>query len=212
VISTHGDLTVLEPATVGEDDRYPPAWANLCSVRVVEEETPPERVPWARLAEVADQKLAPGNYGSIGWSVTPDGTCDVSDPENWGDPGDPEGPCGGFFPVIHVEGPGRTRLTGVGAGQGILLVDGDLTLGGDFEFYGLIFTRGRLETRGPRNRIWGSVMAGSVSLDSRDPGVAATVQYSSCAITRALLNNPHLTRVRPLERRGWVDMTVARAH
>jgi hypothetical protein len=38
-------------------------------------------------------------------------------------------------------------------------------------------------------------------------GGNTSITYSSCAVRRAILKNPSLTRVRPLQIRSWVDLS-----
>src|SRR5213593_3230347 len=48
-------------------------------------------------------------------------TCNTKVPTNWGSPSDPAGPCGQYFPIIHITGSGAVSGQ---EGQGVLLVDG----------------------------------------------------------------------------------------
>ena len=128
----------------------------------------------------------------------PEGRCDLSAPRNWGDPllaRGPASPCRDYFPVIHALG--DLHVTG-GEGQGILLVDGDLTIDGDFQFFGLVMVRGALVTTGTAAHIVGAVVASRASL-----GAATVVQYSRCALSQALLGAavPAFARAH-----AWVDM------
>jgi hypothetical protein len=93
-------------------------------------------------------------------------------------------------------------------GQGILLVDGDLELRGDFLFYGIIIVQGNFETQGNGNRIMGAVMASNGLLDDQFVTGGSEITYSRCAVKRAILNNASLSRARPLAQRGWVDLTA----
>jgi len=38
---------------------------------------------------------------------------------------------------------------------------------------------------------------------------SSRIQYSRCAVTRAVLNNAAISRARPLEERSWVDLSAA---
>src|SRR5439155_1075262 len=63
--------------------------------------------------------------------------CQASaNPANWGDPNraTPAGACESYFPTIHVLG--DLKVT-TGRGQGVLLVDGDFTVAGNFAFPGV---------------------------------------------------------------------------
>ncbi|NIP81806.1 MAG: hypothetical protein GWM90_22340, partial [Gemmatimonadetes bacterium] len=64
----------------------------------------------------------------------PEGSrCDTSVRKNWGDPRG-TGPCAHHLPIIHARG--DLTLDG-GRGQGILVVEGDLTAAGDVRFGGV---------------------------------------------------------------------------
>lgn len=134
---------------------------------------------------------------------SPDGgpICDVRREDNWGDPSG-GGPCGDYRPIVHAMGDLHIED---GRGQGVLLVDGDLFVGGDVEFHGLVVVVGTLNTTGPGNRFVGRVLvqgageAGSTTLHG-DP----TFRYSGCAVRRALDAS---LRLRPLDR-AWLDLSA----
>lgn len=134
------------------------------------------------------------------------GTCDETVLTNWGDTL-PTNPCGSYFPLIYHGGP-SLRIQSGGMGQGILLVDGDLDLRGSFLFYGIIIVQGNFETQGNGNRIVGAVLASNGLLDDQSITGGSHVTYSRCAVRRAILNNASLSRARPLNERGWVDLTA----
>jgi hypothetical protein len=71
------------------------------------------------------------------------GRCDDAAPWNWGDPLNPGGPCGDR--LVAWFGPGDLRL-GPGVGQGILVVGGDLDVGGT-RFDGVLLVGGSLILR-----------------------------------------------------------------
>lgn len=95
-------------------------------------------------------------------------------------------------------------------GQGILLVDVDLDLRGNFQFNGVIIVQGDFETQGSGNRVLGGVMAANASLENQTLNGGSEVQTSTCAVSRAILNNASLTRPRPLARRSWMDLSATR--
>jgi hypothetical protein len=132
---------------------------------------------------MADITLGSGNQNGIGWSLDVDGECDLSDISNWGDPQNPTAPCGGYFPIIYINGSARMQSGGIG--QGILLVEGDLDLRGGFEFYGVIIVQGELSTQGAGNRIYGGVMANNAEFSSQSMTGGSVVQYSSCSLESA---------------------------
>ena len=133
-------------------------------------------------------------------------TCDTSDDRNWGDPLDPEGVCGSHFPIIY--GQGILKVNSNGYGQGILLVESDLQLQGGFTFFGPVIVRGTLSTAGTGGHFNGGVIAANVDLETSTVLGNALVQYSSCSITRAIINSASLTRVESLAARSWVDLSA----
>jgi hypothetical protein len=153
---------------------------------------------WQELTSYATVRLPPGTYQQILPSLLPAGTCDLSDMRNWGDPLNPTAPCGGYFPIIYVPG---TLIVNTGYGQGILLVEGDLTVNGGFEFYGIVIVRGALSTAGQGGHFNGAVMAANVNLDNQSVLGDALVQYSQCAKVKALTNAAPGAQLRS---RGWL--------
>ncbi|MGE0160947.1 MAG: hypothetical protein AB7T31_16210 [Gemmatimonadales bacterium] len=106
------------------------------------------------------------------------GTCDALEPWSWGDPDHPWRPCGGDLVLRAARG--DLEVTG-GAGQGVLLVDGDLTVGGGSRFYGLVLVRGALRVRGGGQLIGMAVATGGAYVAS-----GSAVRGSACWATRAL--------------------------
>src|SRR5216117_1832233 len=107
-------------------------------------------------------------------------------PANWGEPNHatPASPCETYFPTIHVLG---DLSVNTGRGQGVLLVDGDMTVAGNFVFTGAVIVRGGLKMSGTGNKITGAVMAASVSVND-DVALSGntSLQYSSCALQASL--------------------------
>ncbi|MEX0935721.1 MAG: hypothetical protein WD013_02375 [Gemmatimonadota bacterium] len=164
---------------------------------------------WYDLARHADIVLEPGGPFEVAAQMEENG-CDYGAPLNWGSPTEPESPCGGYFPVIHV--PGDLILAGEGAGQGLLLVDGDLRIEGAFEFYGLVAVRGGLWLEGTAtsgSEIFGAVEAEDLEREGVRLSGATLIQYSRCALDRAILGNDRLRRIRPVSGRAWVDLASA---
>lgn len=165
---------------------------------------------WDELVEVA--KADGKDVSSLGSSVNntfPDSVghkCSTATLTNWGDPYHPAGACGGYFPLIYHGGPSLTIQSG-GVGQGVLLVDGDLDLRGNFEFYGIIIVQGALGVQGSGNRVFGGVMASNADLDNQSLVGGSVVNNSTCAVQRAILNNAALSRARPLQQRSWIDLS-----
>lgn len=114
------------------------------------------------------------------------GVCVKADPMNWGDGMNPSSACGNYFPIVHVAG--DVTLNG-DQGQGILLVDGDLSIQGAYQYFGIVLVKGSLKTAGTGGDIahfWGAVMAENVDIETNNLSGSATLNYSKCAITQAL--------------------------
>jgi hypothetical protein len=130
--------------------------------------------------------------------------CNTDVETNWGEPTVTTDPCFNYFPIIYHYG--NLRLQG-GRGQGILLVEGDLTATGGMVFYGPVFVSGTLSTTGNSGqgaKFFGGVIAGNVALDDLTKlAGGALVTYSSCAIQRALQNS---ATPAPLAERSWVQL------
>jgi hypothetical protein len=130
--------------------------------------------------------------------------CDKSVESNWGEPAIQTDPCSSYFPIIYHNG--NLALQG-GRGQGILLVEGDLTATGGMVFYGPVFVTGTFSTAGNKNqgaKFYGGVIAGNVLLDDTNKlSGQALVSYSSCAVRRALQNS---STPAALAERSWVQV------
>jgi hypothetical protein len=158
-------------------------------------------VTFQDLVDRAQVRLPGGTY-RIEPSVT-GLVCNRADPTNWGDGLVPTNPCGNYFPIVYIDGDLTTN--GV-QGQGILLVRGNLSVQGSFEFFGITIALGQFSTAGGGTSIahfWGGVLASNASLDTQNLSGQATLNFSSCAIQRAL----QATGVTaPLRSRGWVAL------
>lgn len=143
--------------------------------------------------------ILPGGIRTVGPSLL-GGACNPVDPDNWGSPTDPSGPCAGRFPMVWSDG--DLVLTG-GEGQGVLLVDGDLSLGGGVTFHGVVIVRGRILSTGPGGSIYGSVVAVNAGGAQHDIGGNTLIRYSSCALDRALLSSAPPGRLRS---RSWIQL------
>jgi hypothetical protein len=164
---------------------------------------------YAELAAMADKTIPGGKtFTNLAPTFKTDSLgqkyCARSDTTNWGDPTHayPSPVCRSYFPIIHVTG--NLKLTG-GAGQGILLVDGNLSASGGINFYGPVIVKGALTVTGNGSgaRFVGGVMAENVYLDDNKVAGNAVVSYSSCAINKAL--NGSATPMFDAQR-GWIEM------
>ena len=104
---------------------------------------------WDDLTAMANIRLSGGNLTTLEPDSTPSGVCREGQafPTNWGNPENPGAACSDWYPIIHITGSAKVQSGGVG--QGLLLVDGDLELRGNFVFYGIIIVQGSLGTQGP---------------------------------------------------------------
>src|SRR6185503_10731047 len=145
----------------------------------------------------------PGGNINTDPSFNADGSCNKNDINNWGDPHNPASRCGNYFPIIHVAGSVIVNNT---QGQGILLVDGDLTVNGSWDFYGIVIIQGDLKTAGGGTadaHFWGGVMAKNADLSTQNLNGHATLNFSSCSILAALQAQSPIS---PMRQRGWVQL------
>jgi hypothetical protein len=158
---------------------------------------------WNSLAANADKKIPGGTiYPEPVGSLT---TCDRSVITNWGEPlrtafGLALG-CKDYFPIIYSSG---NLSVGRGRGQGILLVNGDLRIEGNFHWSGLIIVRDDIVKGNGTTLIWGSVMSRNANI--LDPSVIngnSTFQWSKCAVESALRGSAILTRTKE---RSWAQL------
>lgn len=160
---------------------------------------------FADMAANADIRLTLSASPSPAPSVTgtsPTWTCNTGQtyPNNWGEPtvASPLSPCFTYFPVIYA--PGNLSVNG-GRGQGVLLVDGNLTISGQFMFTGPVIVNGSIRSTGTGGHITGALMVrDSANLDNSMVSGNTDLQYSSCAVARALSASANTA---PLAQRSW---------
>jgi hypothetical protein len=177
---------------------------------------------WASLTAMA-QTLYPSKVFTPGatWSINQTtvfpsavgATCTENLPTNWGEPLRGVGAvtaCEDYFPIIWIKGATTTTtISGTARGQGIMLVEGNLSMQGQAEFRGIVLVKGAftLAGTGPGGtdgaKIIGAVMLASPTASSSIAG-NSIMQYSSCAINEVLgqLNPPPV----PVATRAWGDM------
>ncbi len=153
---------------------------------------------WEHLVAMANKVLLPGTYTGVAPSFNVDASCDFSSVTNWGDPLTPTSACGGYFPIMYS--PGDLSING-DYGQGMLLVEGNLSVQGGFQFFGVVIVKQTLKTTGTGGHFNGVVLAANVDLDENRILGNARVQYSSCAMGRALENASPGALLRS---RGWL--------
>jgi hypothetical protein len=158
---------------------------------------------FSELASDPDIEYASGDtVGTVAPAVGGDGGCARSVPTNWGAPGLSGHPCYGYFPVIYAGG--DLTISAAGSGQGVLLVEGDLQILGEFDFHGIVVTRGTLTT-GSGSGLHGGVLAFNTNGGSVSVSEGGQIGFSSCAVQRALRGSklylPH-----PLAPHAWLEI------
>lgn len=154
------------------------------------------------------------NLGSVTWNgmmpvltTTIPFRCNKALNINWGEPWyNPPmlaviTQCQNYFPIIYRNGNLRVQN---GRGQGIILVEGDFEVRGNFEFNGVVIVRGQMSTQGTGNKITGAVLAQNAELGDETTIIGnPVVNYSACAVERALRGNAAL---KPLAERSWAQL------
>ena len=125
--------------------------------------------------------------------------CLTEDPTNWGAPGAGRTDCDDFRPTVAVSG---DLVVSGGAGQGVLLVEGDLILRGGFRFDGLIVVKGAV-----RFYEGGGTVVGALVVHGNSPGASLIAQggvsFSPCTVARMVQAT---APIRPIERRSWIQL------
>jgi hypothetical protein len=94
--------------------------------------------------------------------------------------------------IVYV--PGNLELKSPKAtGDGLLIVDGDLTVDGGFEYYGMLLVKGQIHFTGggstPVN-LFGAILAGDSASASDSVGGSFSFHYSSCALQQTAPPGP----------------------
>jgi len=231
-VTSKGVVKVGGTATVDGNDHHPPGWAACPALRPAKAGvrtdgtvqttgggtvlgSPPARQgdgtvvdslfsnPFEQLKQLTSITLGATTLNGMAPSLT--GTparCNKTLSLNWGEPWNPTAfpQCQNYFPVIYRNGDLQLQN---GRGQGVLLVEGDLEVRGNFEFTGLIIVKGLLKANGTGNKITGGVLAQNSDLDDNSLIGDPVVNYSYCAISRALAAS---ALVKPLTDRSWVQL------
>ncbi len=126
-VSTRGAAVITGAPRVEED----PSIADSTFTRF-------GSLTWDEFTAMADIVLSGGTVKNTAPDSTAAGVCRPGRAfaSNWGNPENPGAACFDRFPIIHITGSAAIQSGGVG--QGVLLVNGDLNLQGDFAFYGII--------------------------------------------------------------------------
>lgn len=159
---------------------------------------------WNALVAQANFTITNGNPPNTAPSVNADGSCNKADPSNWGEPWRGAGTvpeCLNFFPIIYF--PQSVALNG-GRGQGIMLVDGDVRVNGQFEWYGLIVARDDIVKGNGSATIFGAVMSRNANLtDDNDIQGNITLNYSQCSLEHAMRGSAQVVQAKE---RAWTEM------
>ncbi len=160
--------------------------------------------PYTELLSKVTLTRAGGDLRGIAFAPTTSGSpaaCNAANQNNWGEPWRQPTPgtvtqCTGYTPVVLLTASSQMDQ---GRGQGVLLVNGNLTLSGPFEWTGLVIVTGTLTTSGNGAKITGAAMAqGGYSISG-----TPTITYSRCAVDYVLNNTGS---VRPVNGRAWNQM------
>jgi hypothetical protein len=162
-------------------------------------------VAFLRVGDLDWSELARRASVTVEGTVSPrpserEGACDVEDPHNWGDPQRPgDGVCPNHFALVHASS--DLTIDG-GRGQGILLVDGDLTIQGGFDFAGMVMVRGALHSGGSGARITGALTVGAADSSTVSTLRELVVHFSRCAVYAAMLGS---ALPAPIAERSWFE-------
>lgn len=154
---------------------------------------------WNSLTSNADIKLTGGTINSIAPALS-SGKCNYGLSSNWGEPNRSgsgyTAACTGYFPIIYSSA--SLKVTGNGRGQGILLVNGDFEIQGNFEFYGLVVVRDDVVKGAGTAKIQGAVFSANMNFADSTSTITGThdVIYSRCALESALRASAILIRAK----------------
>ena len=159
---------------------------------------------YTQLVAGANVTLPGSNFSNSIGPVVTNGQCDMTVQTNWGDGVNPLGPCGTYFPIVHIAG--DAIIDGV-QGQGILLIDGSLSVQGGFQWFGITIVQGQLKTAGGGStdaHFWGATMVhDSVSFGTNQLSGHANINYSQCAVLKVLNATAKGALMRS---RSWVQL------
>ena len=197
-VSTNGNPTIAgSPARIQNDSSVTDALFQT---------------PFNQFKAMATMTLAGGNgngsyitYNGMAPSTTGSpARCNRTDANNWGEPlrtGGQVAECVAYSPIIYFDG--NVKVTN-GRGQGILLVDGDFSITGNFSWTGLVIAIGQVKTGNGTSNVTGAILANNADIgDQTSFSGTPVVSYSKCAIDY-VLNNTAVAR--PLAMRSWAQV------
>ncbi len=157
---------------------------------------------WESLVAGADVTIDGGNFDPepVGTATT----CDYAAAGNWGEPTRGSGAimgCADYFPIIYAT---SSIHIGHGRGQGILLVNGDVRLNGNFQWNGLIIARDDIIKGNGTFDLYGSILSRNANVnDDNSITGNSSFNWSKCAVESALRGSAILTRTK---QRSWVQL------
>jgi Tfp pilus assembly protein PilX len=160
---------------------------------------------WNTLVTQANITITNGTGPNLAQpTLRADGSCRKEDPANWGEPSRVAGyveACINYFPIIYS----TTSLhLNSGRGQGILLVEGDVRINGNFEWFGLIVARDDITKGNGTATIRGAVMARNAELtDASAVTGNININYSQCALERAMRGSASVLQAKE---RAWAEL------
>ena len=223
-VTTHGALTIDGGAIVDPEDsstaacaeRMPGARGAVVADSIAEVDVGEALLGEPALVAGEAGEPAPAPLGVLSWDAieaaanttaegvvqlqhtVEDGVCLTEAVGNWGSPLDPGGPCGSFFPLIYA--PGDLVVSG-GAGQGVLVVRGNLTLQPGVRFHGPVVVGGALMAEDAL--IDGALRIAVEGTGSPSELIGGSVRYRRCALLAALEGSALDGAFRP-DRRLWI--------
>lgn len=144
---------------------------------------------------------------SGGTPTTVNGVCNKADPGNWGEPHRGSGKvaaCYDYYPILYFTG--DVHLNG-GRGQGIMLVNGDFRVNGNFEWHGLIIVRDDIDKSNGSALVYGAMMSrNAITADNEMSGDftgSLDLFYSACALERAMRGSALVVQAKE---RSWTEL------
>lgn len=158
---------------------------------------------WTSLVAQANITITTGVSAASIEPTAVNGTCQRT-VSNWGEPSRGVGSvpaCYNYFPIVYSTG---DLDVSSGRGQGILLVNGDLRINGNFTWTGLIVVRDDFDKSNGNAYVFGAVMARDATVvDHSTVNGNTTYSYSECAVSRALTGSAQVVQAR---QRAWAEI------
>ena len=173
---------------------------------------------WNSLSANADIRLTDYFPHALPQLTADNSKCDVTKQDNWGEPfhdstlvNGTVPKCVTYFPIVYSDT--SLHVAANSRGQGILMINGDLILEGNFDWNGLVITRDDILSGAGNVNIQGAMLVRNANLnkckagDKTCNGVDITgnfhMVYSKCAIENALRASAILI---PVKKRAWAQL------